>query len=443
MTAEVLRFLKQHLPQDARIVCAVSGGPDSMALLHAAVSLQDTLHLHITCAHFNHRLRGAQSEADEVFVQSYCSRSGIAFARGEADVAHEASQTGESVEEAARRLRYDFLLGLDPQAYLLTAHTADDNLETMLMHLIRGASLKGLSGIPPVRGRILRPMLRVTREDVLAYLDQTNTPYRIDASNDSDDYLRNRVRHAVIPLLQAENPSIAQRSQAAAERMRQEDALLEQLASQALDDAMRSGELSCQAFLSQPDALQRRMIRQLLQKHGISDFSSRHIESICALAASCGPSARIDLPGGWSAARRYDRLVFVHEAPPEEFSPVCLQVPGVTEIPALCLRICCQIAQPGQTDEFPCDFAVHYTGADICVRPRQTGDALRRTGGTKTLKKLMIDRKIPAEQRSRIPVFADADGVLAVPDFGVSLDRLPKPDQPVLYIQIEKDDRLL
>lgn len=439
MTADVLRFLKQQLPNGAHVICAVSGGPDSMALLRAVLSIRDALGIRVSCAHFNHHLRGAESDADEAFVREFCAQLDIALICSGGDVACEASETGESLEAAARRLRYAFLLSIDPEAYILTAHTADDNLETMLMHLIRGASLRGLAGIPAIRGRVLRPILGCTRDDVMQYLAQTKTPYRIDSSNKEDDCLRNRVRHHMVPLLKAENPSVAQSALAAAARMREEDALLDALASEALDKARSADALSCTVLRTQPAALLRRAIRLALAEWDTPELSSRHIEAVCALVFSDDPSAQISLPGGLCARREYDALAICAEPLCTDFAAVPLNIPGTTTIEPLGLSITCQIAHSRELDDIPCDFAVHYTGTELFVRPRQPGDTIRLNAGTKTLKKLLIDRKIPAALRCRIPVFADADGVVAVGGIGVHLDRLAQEGKPVLCIQIKKE----
>lgn len=440
MICEVRRFLRAHLPPNARVICAVSGGPDSMALLRAVLTLRDELGCSLSCAHFNHLLRGAESDADEALVRTFCAQNGIPFHAGRGDAAAAAAQSGESLEEAARRLRYAFLLSLDPDAFLLTAHTADDNLETMLMHLVRGASLRGLSGIPPVRGQVLRPMLTVTRAQVLDFLAETDTPHRQDSSNDADDHLRNRIRHHVVPLLTRENPSLAVSAQRAAARLREEDALLDRLAAKALADAAQPDGLSCAALREQPMPLLRRAVHLHLQAAELPELAARHIESVCALILGSDPAAGVDLPGGLRAERRYDTLCLCPAAPAGSFPPTVLQIPGVTAIPALGLQISCQVAQTQDFDTIPCDFAVHYSGGEITVRPRATGDTMRLSGGSRSLKKLMIDRKIPAAQRARVPVFADASGVLAVCGIGANLDRLPRAGESALYIQIEKEE---
>ncbi len=438
MTNELRRALAAHLPRGAHAVCAVSGGPDSMALLCLAHATAGALGIRVTCAHFNHGLRAAESDGDEAFVREQCAARGIAFCSGRADI-RAARAPGESLEAAARRLRYAFLLSVDPDAFVLTAHTADDNLETVLMHLIRGASLRGLAGIPPVRGRIVRPLLGITRAQILDYLTREKIPYRIDSSNELDAFLRNRLRHHVVPQLAAENPSIAVRVQEASARLRAEDELLDTLALQALSSARRGDALSCTVLRSHPVALRRRAVRLFLLACGVSELSARQIEAVCALADSPHPAAEVDLCSGFRAAREYDLLRVQCGDIPDGFVPTQLRIPGRTALPGAGMTVVCRLAQAHQIDDIPCDFAVHYTGGTITARPRRSGDTLRLAGGRRSLKKLMIDRKIPAVQRSRVPVFCDAGGILAVAGIGADVSRLPRAGEPALYIQLEKE----
>lgn len=431
MTDEIGAFLRARVPDGAHLICAVSGGPDSMALLRAVRALPYAL----TCAHFHHGLRPAADD-DEAFVRDYCARHGIAFRCGHAHVAEE-KRPGESIEEAARRLRYAFLLSIDPGAFILTAHTADDNLETMLIHLIRGPSLRGLAGIPPARGRILRPMLTCTREDVMAYLRKTATPFRTDETNAADAYLRNRVRHHIVPLLKAENPSVAERAQRAAARLREEDALLDALARETLERARVPGGLSCAALRAQPDALLRRAVLAFLREAQTPELSARQIEAVCALVRSPEPGGALDLCGGVRIRREYELLTLA-PAPDASFPETPLAVPGVTHLPAIGLRLCCRVGPwPGECA--PGEIAVCAPDAPVFVRPRRIGDRIALPGGSRTLKKWMIDRKIPAAQRGRIPVIADSRGVIAVPGHVIDQTRFPRAGAPALYIQTEKD----
>ena len=209
MRDNILRYLRENelIAPGATLVCAVSGGKDSVCLLHVMLSLQKELSITVEAAHLNHQLRSAESDRDEAFVRNLCDSLGVRLTVSRADVLSRCKQTGESVEEAARVLRYQFFESLGKP--VATAHTQDDNLETVLLNLVRGTALRGLCGIPPKRGRIIRPMLCVSRAEVTAYLEQHALSHVEDSSNASSLPLRNRLRHEVVPLLARENPKLS------------------------------------------------------------------------------------------------------------------------------------------------------------------------------------------------------------------------------------------
>jgi len=217
-----------------RVCCAISGGADSTALLlllHSANSLpKNALGVGLSAVHINHTLRGAESEADQAFVAQLCDRLGIPLSIHAVDTANRAAAHHETIEEAARNLRYDVfqtLLAEKQATHILTAHTLDDQAETVLMKLLRGAWLEGLSAIAPEitlpHGKILRPLLHTRRDDLRAYLTAQNQPWREDSSNSDEAFTRNRVRHTVLPILRAENPSIDHTLANLAELAREEE----------------------------------------------------------------------------------------------------------------------------------------------------------------------------------------------------------------------------
>ena len=212
LTAFVRQYDMIH-PGD-RVICALSGGADSVALLFAFYLLKEKLEIRLEAAHFNHHLRGEESQRDEQFVRELCDRYDIPLHLGQAHV-----QPGKKgLEAAARDARYAFLRALPGK--IATAHTADDNAETVLLHLVRGTGLKGLGGITPVNGNVIRPMLTVTRSDVEAFLDEYYVNHIEDSSNHGDVFLRNRIRHHVMPLLTAENPQFVRNLSDMALRLR-------------------------------------------------------------------------------------------------------------------------------------------------------------------------------------------------------------------------------
>ena len=395
MLDALLSALRQYdmLSPGDRVTCAVSGGADSMALLWGLYLLKDKLGIDLQAAHFNHGLRGAESDRDEAHVVEFCHRFDIPLTLGRGAVI----PGKKGLEAAARDARYGFLETIPGK--IATAHTADDNAETVLMHLVRGTGLKGLGGIAPVRGRIVRPMLNVTRAQVIAFLEEYHVSYVTDSSNHTDAFLRNRLRRHVIPLLKAENPRLAQNLSAMAQRLREDEAALEVEQTEQLDVAV---------LLSRSPAVQNRMIGSFLRSCGVKEPDARHIEQVKALAYSDNPSARACLPGGVTVCRSYGKLALgVEENMPED---VILPCPGQVQFGAV--RVMCK---PGM--------GVSPVGRMV-VRSRQAGDSIRLPGGAKSLKKLFIDRKIPSERRPLVAVVADDQGILAVEGFGYNLDRL-------------------
>ena len=413
-------FAKQHamLQEGDRVVCAVSGGADSMALLWAMYLLQDKLEISLSAAHFNHGLRGAESDRDEAFVRDFCAGYGIPFVSGRGQVV--AGVKG--LEAAARDARYAFLK--TQPGKIATAHTADDNAETVLMHLVRGTGLKGLGGITPVNGCLIRPMLGITRQEVLAFLEEYSIPYVEDSSNSGDDFLRNRLRHHVMPLLKQENPCLAQNLSAMAVRLRQDEQALADAAEEAMTDNVTVlGQM-------QP-AIRNRVLTTYLHRAGVKEPEAEHVAALEKLVFSPNPSAKAMFPGGVTVCRCYDALQV--QGGEEKWEEKLLNCPGVTEFPELGLRIVC--GSNGDTAFNTNSFPIAAQGK-VVVRPRREGDTLRLSGGTKSLKKLFIDKKIPAGQRGRIPVLADEAGVLGVVGIGANLDRIAT-DPRAIRIEIQ------
>ena len=391
MRNKLLAFIHQyHLVQPGdTVICAVSGGADSMALLWAMYLLRDHLDIRVEAAHFNHNLRGEESRRDAAFVEDFCKTRGIPVHQGAGSVC--AGEKG--LEAAAREARYAFLRTLSGK--VATAHTADDNAETLLMHLVRGTGLKGLGGIAPVRENIIRPMLTVSRQEVLRFLEEEKISYVNDSSNETDLFLRNRIRHHVMPLLKAENPSLAENLSATALRLRQDEETL---------DAEAELTTNVAILRQMPNAVQTRALGKLLCHFGVKEPEAEHIQLLRRILVSDNPSARGEFPGGVTIGREYETLVKLEDAEPI----ICrmLNCPGDTEIPELGIRVIC-----GDAAGTP----VSVNGA-LVLRGRLAGDTIRLSCGTKRLKKLLIDQKIPAHRRDRMPVIADDSGIVMIPE---------------------------
>ena len=417
MLNKLLKQLRRYdmIAPGNHVVCAVSGGADSVALLFGMYLLREKLGITLSAAHFNHHLRDEESDRDEQFVREFCSRYDIPLEVGNAQVV-----TGKKgLEAAARDARYAFFATLSCK--IATAHTADDNAETVLMHLVRGTGLRGLGGISPVNGNVIRPMLTVTRQDVLAFLQEYSLSFVQDSSNETDAFLRNRLRHHVMPLLKAENPRLAENLSDMAMELRQDA------------DALESeGNLPSVAELCQMNpALRSRQISRFLKENGVLEPERSHIQAVEGVVFSEKPSAKVNLPGGVTVGRNYDRLEVLQDIPvPEE---VVLMPGDRLQLPQWGLTVSCEKAEEILNTK---DIFTVNAVAPVVLRSRQAGDSMRLNAGTCTLKKLFIDRKIPAHQRPHIPVLADEQGVLGVWGIGANVDRLAQ-ELPAVQIRLE------
>ena len=408
MLNKLRAFLKEQalLSPGDKVIAAVSGGADSVAMLFALYLLRDELGITLEAAHFNHHLRGAESDRDEAFVTDFCGRYCIPLHLGSGRIV----SGKKGLEAAARDARYAFLRRLPGK--VATAHTADDNAETVLMRLIRGTGLKGLGAIAPVSGNVIRPMLTVTRDDVEAFLKEYALPHVEDSSNAEDDFLRNRIRHGILPLMRAENPRIGENLSAMALLLRQDEACLQaMIPEEQMPDVSR--------LKAMEPALRRRALERFLKAQGVREPEQIHILQAEQLLYHWSPSAAMQFPGGVTIGRQYDRLVRLECAP--ELPETRLSVPGETCIGGK------RFVSEYTTDleERPDSVLVCPVGT-LIVRSRRSGDTMRLPGGTRSLKKMYIDRKIPASQRAAVPVLADDRGVLAV--FGIGTDIRFHPD---------------
>lgn len=419
MQNRLLKFVREQnlmAPGDT-VICAVSGGADSVAMLFALYLLREKLGITLEAAHFNHNLRGEESLRDETFVRELCARYEIPLHVASGEI-HPGKK---GLEAAARDARYAFLESLPGK--IATAHTADDNAETILMHLVRGTGLKGLGGIAPQRGKLIRPMLGITRREVEDFLAEWHLPHVEDSTNETDAFLRNRLRHHVMPLLAAENPRIAENLSQMALRLREDEACLSR---QSHYETLPEVE----TLRTLPSAVRSRMLERFLKGNGVREPEDVHIAQAEALVFSDSPSASAAFPGGVTLSRQYGHLTANPTG--EAFTPVTLTCPGSTE--AAGIRITCEPAQELAQSE---NLLTVCPVGKISIRPRQTGDKIRLSGGSKSLKKLFIDRKIPAADRERIPVVCDEIGILGVYSIGVNLERAAQI-LPAVTIRFER-----
>ena len=436
------------LAKGVRVLCAVSGGLDSMVLLHLLWTQSQNGRFSVSVATFDHRLR-PESGADTAFVSSWCSAREIPCCVGAGDVAAFSRARGQTVEEAARNLRYEFLERAAEEAgadYIATAHTADDNAETVLLHLLRGSGLNGLGGIPPRRGRIIRPLLEITRCEIETYAVQHDIPHREDESNRDTAYTRNYLRHEILPLLREKNPSLARTLGRTAESLRRDEECLTQLteetARRLLTAEQNAVSVRATDLNAQPRAIALRLVQKMAElalPGTVLPHNQR--QALLELAGKEHPSGTISLVSRLQGRRSYDTLTLALPAEQtDRFTPVGLR-PGETKpVPELEIVLTCRWAV---CPEEPVPDRLYLRPGEaetLLVRPRQPGDEIdlyRR--GRKKLKKWMIEEKVPRERRERLPVIEIDGQVAAVLGMGGSGRWLAQPGETALEFGILRE----
>lgn len=424
------------IPAGSHVLCAVSGGADSVCLLHL---LSKEPGLRVTAAHFEHGLRGAESLRDAGFVEKLCKELGIPLVLEHGDVAAFSREKGLGVEEGARLLRYAFLertaakRGCDRIA---TAHNADDHAETMLLNLCRGAGTKGLSGIPPRRGIIVRPLLGCTRAEIEQYLEENALPHVEDSSNDSDDYRRNLLRHRVTPVLRQLNPRFAESFGKAAALLRQDEDCLSAMAEDFIRENLRGACLPLEGLMALHPAIASRVLRKLSPR----SLERDHVDATLHFCAEPGLGF-LDLPG--LRLRREQGSLYFSSEPVSGLGEREL-IPGESvDLPEAGLRVRSEFAV--YTGEIHDLFKTYlFKCENICGRlyctGRKPGDRYHPQGRGcgKSLHDLFRDRGMTQRERELCPVLRDEKGILAV--FGFPADERVRPQagDPCLRITFLK-----
>ena len=413
-----------------RLIVALSGGPDSVGLTHLLVELASAGELVLAgLAHLNHRMRGGASDADERFCRSMAEALSLPIEVGSTDVPRRARERRQSLEVAAREARYDFLaraaerLGANGIA---VGHTLDDQAETYLMKLLRGAGPRGLGGIHPRVGAVIRPLLAIHRSDVLAYVAERGLEFREDESNQDRDIPRNLVRHELLPWLrQHVNPAVTDALWRGAVVAREDAEWLERVARDAAVHLLRDRddggvEVDAERLVAEPAAVARRVARLGLQRQAPDRFISfSHVAEVLRLAR--GPLGHsVDLPGQRATrvgpvivlSSRPGRAV-VPGAPP--VTPQTLLVPGEASFPTLGVAVCAEPAAsaPPWTMSSSRDRVVVSDEAvqlPLAVRTRSPGDAFKPLGlgRRRKLQDLLVDRKVPKCERDAVLLVVDA-----------------------------------
>lgn len=390
------------------VTVALSGGADSVCLLYVLKELKYKYNLTLSAIHINHMLRGEESDRDEAFTAELCKREEIPLTVKKIDVAALAKETGQSIELAARCARYKAFAEIDG-SLIATAHTADDNLETVIYNIVRGTGLKGASGIPPKRDNLIRPLIFCTRQETEAYLSEKGLSFVTDSSNLTDDYTRNFLRHNVVPKLKTINPSVAETVATMSSNLREEEEFLNASAKRIYLLANREDFLDAEILRIQPPPIIKRVIALFFEERFSLKTDALHLEN-CKDILLCG--GKTSMNGNVTAVCKDERLYFVKNGQEAE------KPTFVVEQNELLLENFSNVNKLFLKNAVDCD----KINGRLTVRTRNASDEIRLLGRgcTKSLKKLMNELKIPQELRDVIPVAADDDGVVWLYGIGVA-----------------------
>ncbi|WP_064503525.1 tRNA lysidine(34) synthetase TilS [Halobacillus sp. KGW1] len=431
MDRNVRAFITKHqLIQPRQVVlAAVSGGPDSLALLHFLNLLREDIPFRLTALSVDHGLRGVQSQEDLLFVERICREWEIEFVGTSVDVQTYKEWTGKGTQEAARDLRYRFfeeMMEAHDADVLATGHHGDDQAETMVMQMVRGARPEALQGMPLERpfstGRIIRPLLGVSKQDIAAYLDRHGIEAKHDPSNEQTDYTRNAFRKYVLPFMKEQNPKLHEHMQAWSERAREERTYIRKQAEEVLKTVHFSTnvekfvQLSVRTFKTFPPALQRtafHLILNYLYVKQTEDISYLHEDLFLDLLKGEKSNVMLDFPGGLKVVRAYDEVTLSFQKKSGS-APYRFQLePGghvVTPDGSVVEAEWTETLDTKGHTMYICDTA--HVELPLIVRSRKNGDRIRLKGmdGSKKVKDIFIDQKVPAALRDSWPIVTDQTG---------------------------------
>jgi len=433
-------LLQCSVTRDQTVLAGVSGGADSLALLHILNELKQQGCIRaVIAAHLNHGIRGREAEEDAEYTKMLCGQWNIPLYLERVDVKKIAAERGQTLEEAARHVRYAFLRRVKAEcgaACIAVAHHRDDQAETILLHLLRGAGLNGLSGMRMHSGDIIRPLLCVTRKQIEDYLCEHNIPFCTDSTNLIADGTRNKVRLELLPLLKREyNPAIVDGLCRMADLIQKDEAYLVEQAKIELEQAALARGYSIQKLIALPPPIQTRALRLIAQRAGIeADVDQNCVMRMSALLRS-GTGARTPLPNGLWAVVSYDALCVER---PETCEPFCiaLNIQGETKTPLGVFRAQFVDRYEKDTGGMNAYFDFHALPKALVVRQRRDGDRFHPLGasGGKKLKDYFIDKKIPRSERG-VPLICSEESVLFVPG-GTIADAVKVTQQTTCILRV-------
>jgi tRNA(Ile)-lysidine synthase len=435
MLAKVLQTIHKYnmLSHGERVLVGISGGPDSVALLHVLKQIEKDMGIEIYAAHVHHGIRGTVADQDAEFVAQLCQQWNVPLFVERVDVPRLADEGGLTLEEAGRIVRYRFFEKVlqDVRGHKVAlGHNRDDQAETILHHILRGTGMQGLQGIKPVRqNKFIRPLIEVSRAEIEEYCHQNGLEFRVDATNRDVAYTRNRIRHELIPYIKQHfNPNIVDALVRMGAIIRDEEEFLQDYCQKEYDRLVRAFSqnelrIDLDGFLARPIAVKRRVLRMALMAIGgtLDEIGANHVEDVLDMAFNSTTGAMLTLPNDIRVLKDYDSIVvwrgeFRPAVPLFEYS---LDIPGRVIIKECGIEITAQWVQHKEVS-FSSPWRAYIDGdvikGRLRVRNRRQGDRFKPFGmeGTKRLKEYFIDRKVPRHERDGIPLVVDEKNIIWV-----------------------------
>jgi tRNA(Ile)-lysidine synthase len=460
---KVKKTIKKHsmLSGGETVLIALSGGPDSVYLLNALNNLKDEFKLDLHALYVDHGLRPEETPLETEFCKNLCEKLKLPFITKSIDVKSYAQEKGMNIQAAARELRYQVF---EETAFEINAHkialghTADDQAETLLMRLLRGSGPTGLSGIPPIRGMFIRPVIEIERQDIDRYLQEEKIDFIVDSSNLKRDYLRNKIRLSLIPMIREVNPNIIETLSRTAEIFREEERYFKIIVAKTLMRLIsRKSDYRIELFLSPLEAMERVILRRALRKaidetKGLRGINFVHIEDIIELIKGGQTGDRLYLPKGIRVIKDYSTLILTSESP-VKLPPYTLEVPGEIHLKEAGIYIKASLADPsdlGDLNKTLREHAEYKTSAlfnaerlvfPLMVRSRKSGDFFYPLGFGKKrkLQDFFVDEKVPRDERDRVPLIVSGEDIVWVVGYrGDDRFKVTEESKKVLKLEVKK-----
>lgn len=441
MTDKVIASIRKHnmIECGSTVVAAVSGGSDSMAMLHILNDIKNEFGFELIAAHVNHCLRGESADADEALTVSECEKLGVPVKTLRIDVAKKAKELGLGFEECGRKIRYEFFESLGENVVIATAHNLNDRAETFLFNFARGATLRGLCSIPAKRENVIRPLIDCGKEEIVAFCKGNGIPFAEDATNSDVHYARNRIRHNVITELKEINSAFEKSAARCIESLTEDEKYLSSLAFELVERAERENGYDAFVLLASPLSLIKRAVVFITEKETGVTPEFETVNRICALLKEGGSCV---INGAVTVRVRKGILDFPKEKS-EELEKTELVFGetyfGGATVKAAVLETNSSQKVLNQSTDYGLDYD-KISGGTV-LRSREAGDkiTLKSRRCTKTLKKLFNELEIPPEKRNEIIIISDENGLLLAEGIGVDARAaVTKETKRMLYISIER-----